>query len=173
MKAMLFSAALIERALEKGDDLAVGEVRYLLKIIGTPDSGLFDQAFPHEGATLLVEKGMPTEVLITVELPDDGCPEAPCDPAQSKIIMKLLRSGLESKRPITMAELSFLVYQVQGWHLATMDNPAFPDAIIAADFGPTTAAILSEFGDDPEAYVVSQADISAWHGSFARPDGAP
>lgn len=172
MKSLFFVNFLIEHALESGSDLSVGAARAVLEGADTPDLHFFDQAFGTDNKALLVENGRPTALVTEAVFPDDGCPDAPCSPEQSKAITRFMRHSLDGGQPMTVAKLGALLYSVQGWNLAATEKPVFVDAILAAEYGPTTAAIEAEFGADPETVIVSVADIAAWK-SHTAPETAP
>ncbi len=51
----------------------------------------------------------------------------------------------ESDHPVTCRKLQMLMYYLQGWHLASEDEPLFDEAIHASPHGPVIASVHKKY----------------------------
>lgn len=63
----------------------------------------------------------------------------------SKIAKYIIKEALKRKMPVTNLKLQKLLYFVQGAHLLMHDKEAFPDEIIAWQYGPIVKDVYYEY----------------------------
>ena len=63
----------------------------------------------------------------------------------SKIAKYIVKEALKRKMPITNLKLQKILYFVQGVHLIMHDKEAFPDKIIAWEYGPVVKDVYYEY----------------------------
>lgn len=63
----------------------------------------------------------------------------------SKIAKYIVKEALKRKMPVTNLKLQKILYFVQGVHLIMHDKEAFPDEIIAWEYGPVVKNVYYEY----------------------------
>lgn len=63
----------------------------------------------------------------------------------SKISKYIIKEALKRKMPVTNLKLQKILYFVQGVHLVMHDKEAFPDEIIAWEYGPVVKDVYYEY----------------------------
>ena len=63
----------------------------------------------------------------------------------SKIAKYIVKEALKRKMPVTNLKLQKILYFVQGVHLVMHDKEAFPDEIIAWEYGPVVKDVYYEY----------------------------
>lgn len=77
---------------------------------------------------------------------------------------RLMELGYESGRPLTPIEVQKLLYFLEGWHLALVDEPLFDEDFIVWKHGPVIESVynrLKRFGAAP----APRAEIAAPYGA--------